>query len=560
MRLKVADLLRGRNTQEALKDIVALMGQHFRVERVGYGQLDPVQDVFEYDICWTDSSVPPLLGRYPAAAFGVKIVAALNAGRTVAVEDLLIDQLSSEQRTHETARSVDTRAILVVPFIRDGRLRTIVYLNSRAPRRWSQDDVAFMEEIAERTRLVIERDLAEAQLREMNATLEKRVAERTRELQLAQDALLQSQKMEAVGQLVSGLAHDFNNVLAAVKGALEIVRRRPDNAERVREIAAAGLEASARGAKLTAQLLAFARSQRIQLQPIFVRDVVEAIRDLLVGTVGPMIKLEMHMHPVRMAVMADPTQVEMMLLNLAINARDAMPDGGTLAIGVSPRSISDDAEIGNGDYVEVWVRDTGTGMDQETLRRAMEPFFTTKPVGKGTGLGLAQIYGSARQAGGTVRIESAPGAGTTVRVLLPRTTEAPTVHADGDPGPDFSARPAKLLLVDDDDIVRPVLAESLRVQGHTVTEAADGPAALAMLEAERPDLVISDFAMPGMNGAELARYGKQRWPDLPFIFISGFADVDAITSAISGEVVILMKPFDSQDLLAAINRVHRPLS
>ena len=327
LRLKVADILRGGGTQEALHEVAALMGRHFAVSRTGYGQLDPVEDVFSYDVCWTNGVVPPLLGRFPAAAFGVKIVAELAAGKTVAVEDLLQADLSSEAQTRETARSVDTRSILVVPFVREGRLRTIVYLNDQVPRQWHANDIAFMEELAERTRLVIERDAVEAKLRELNATLEARVKARTAELHDAQAALLQSQKMEAIGQLVSGLAHDFNNLLGAVVGSFELIGRRSGEPDRVRRFAEAGLQAAQRGSKLTAQLLAFSRSQSIQLQPIFIRDLIEELHDLLTRTLGPTIKLDLQGNGVAVAALADPTQVEMMILNLAINARDAMPAG-----------------------------------------------------------------------------------------------------------------------------------------------------------------------------------------------------------------------------------------
>jgi NO-binding membrane sensor protein with MHYT domain/nitrogen-specific signal transduction histidine kinase len=555
LRLEIADVLRGRSTDQALQAVAALMGAHFGVTRAGYGLLDSHEDVFDYDICWTDGSVPPLLGRHPAAAFGIKIVAALNAGKTVAVDDLLQDALSDERRTRETAREVDTRAILVVPFVRDGRLRSIVYLNDRVPRIWHGEDIAFMEEIAERTRLVIERAAVEEQLRDLNATLEARVEARTLELRQAQEALLQSQKMEAVGQLVSGLAHDFNNVLGAIIGAFELIGRRADDPERVRRFAEAGLQAGARGAKLTAQLLTFSRSQRIQLEPLYVCDVIDALRDMLVRTLGPMIRLDFQLNPSPAPVLADATQVEMMVLNLAINARDAMPEGGELAIATAVQRISADREMADGDYVEITVRDTGTGMDEATLRRAMEPFFTTKPVGKGTGLGLAQIYGSARQAGGTVRLESSPGAGTTVSVLLPCTDRKPNKH---EPATLLAANPshgaAKILLVDDDDDLRDVVASALQTQGHHVVEAGDGASALAALETDMPDIAIIDFAMPGMNGAELARRIAERWPALPVLFASGFADTDAIEAAVGSNATMLRKPFRVDELLYALDK------
>ena len=558
LRLEVADLLRTKGPQ-ALEDVASLMGAHFGVNRTGYGQLDPVDNIFDYDICWTDGSVPPLLGRFPAAAFGVKIVEALNRGETIVVGDLTRDAVSDEALTQSTAREVDTRAILVVPFVRGGRLRTIVYLNAREPRRWISADVEFMEEIAERTRLVIERAEAEEQLLELNSTLEARIEARTNELREAQDALLQSQKMEAVGQLVSGLAHDFNNVLAAVIGAFELIQRRKSDAEKVQSFAMAGLEAADRGARLTAQLMTFSRSQRIQLRPLLVCDVIDQMTDMLARTLGTTIDVEYRKNLAPVPVLADAIQLEMMLLNLAINARDAMPEGGKLTIATTLKLVTGDHELRDGQYVELSVSDTGIGMDETTLRRALEPFYTTKPAGKGTGLGLAQIYGSARQAGGTVRIESTVNVGTTVRVLLPSTV-LPIADGslDEEVTPNLPQR-TKILLVDDDDTLRDLVASALRASGQIVTEATDGPTALKMLADNMPDIAIIDFAMPGMNGAVLASRMAERWPNLPILFASGLADTQAIERVSGKGAKIVQKPFRIDELLKAVGEMLEPM-
>jgi NO-binding membrane sensor protein with MHYT domain/nitrogen-specific signal transduction histidine kinase/ActR/RegA family two-component response regulator len=554
LRLEVADLLRAHGP-EALADVAALMGSHFDVNRAGYGQLDLDEDIFDYDICWTDGTVPELLGRLPATAFGVKIVAALNRGETIVVDDLLRDTISDELLTQTTAREVDTRSILVVPFVRDGRVRTIVYLNAREPRQWMPDDIQFMEEIAERTRLVIERANAENQLRELNTTLEARIEARTSELRETQDALLQSQKMEAVGQLVSGLAHDFNNVLAAIVGAFELIQRRVSDVEKVQHYSNAGLQAADRGARLTAQLLTFSRSQRIQLRPLFICDVIDGMTDMLSRTLGPMIEIQYIKNPDPVPVLADPLQLEMMLLNLAINARDAMPEGGQLVVATKVRSVVGDLETLDGQYVELSVADTGIGMDETTLRRALEPFYTTKPAGKGTGLGLAQIYGSAKQAGGTVKLESAVGVGTTVRVLLP-TTYLPVNN--GEIGTEEAVRlceRTRILLVDDDETLRDLVATALRAHGHIVSEAPDGGTALEMLSADIPDVAIIDFAMPGMTGATLATHIAKRWPTLCVLFASGFSDTAAIERAVGKGAKIVQKPFRVDELLKAVGEL-----
>ncbi|HEY8565436.1 MAG TPA: PAS domain S-box protein [Beijerinckiaceae bacterium] len=373
------------------------------------------------------------------------------------------------------------------------------------------------------------------------------------ELQQAQDALRQAQKMEAVGQLTGGIAHDFNNLLGAVVGSFDLIRRKPTDVERVRRFAEAGLAAAERGAKLTGQLLAFSRAQRLELKPLIVADLVDGMRDLLARTLGPMIRLHVALDERRWPVLSDPTQLEMAVLNLCINARDAMPDGGDLTLRTALRQVGADPELEPGAYVELAVTDTGSGMSPEVLERAFDPFFTTKGIGKGTGLGLSQVYGIARQAGGAVRLESREGHGTTVRILLPRTDAA--LHPDqagGGLGQSEVGASATILIVDDDPDIRRVLADSLDALGYRVVEAADGPAGLAALDAESPDLMMVDFAMPGMNGAEVARAARQRRPSLPIVFASGYADTAAIESAAGPDTPVLRKPFRIHDLQAVV--------
>ncbi|WP_181708165.1 PAS domain S-box protein [Chthonobacter rhizosphaerae] len=367
----------------------------------------------------------------------------------------------------------------------------------------------------------------------------------------AEEALRQAQKMEAVGQLTGGIAHDFNNVLGAVVGALDLIRRKPGDEDRVRRFAEAALETAERGAKLTAQLLAFSRAQRLELKPVAVADLLAGISDLLARTLGPLVRVQLRLDGDG-AVLSDPTQLEMAVLNLAINARDAMPSGGELVIGTRAVAVTADAEMTAGEYVEIYVSDTGTGMPPEILSRAFDPFFSTKGVGKGTGLGLSQVYGIARQAGGTVRIESEVGKGTTVRVYLPRTGEAVGRAEPAEDPVAPSRRTARILVVDDDRDVRRILAASLEALGHAVEAAEDGPAGLRRIEDRRPDLLILDFAMPGMNGAEVARAARQRHPDLPIIFASGYADTAAIDALATG-IPMLRKPFRIADLQALVD-------
>jgi PAS domain S-box-containing protein len=379
------------------------------------------------------------------------------------------------------------------------------------------------------------------------------------QLEQAQDALRQAQKMEAVGQLTGGIAHDFNNLLAAVLGSFDLIRRKATDVERVRRYAEAGLQAAERGAKLTGQLLAFSRAQRIELKPLQLASVVGGMEDLLKRTLGPMVRLGLRLDDGGATVMSDATQVEMAVLNLAINARDAMPGGGELVIASTRRRVGRDPELAPGEYVELSVADTGTGMPPEIAARAFDPFFTTKGVGKGTGLGLSQVYGVAKQTGGTVRIESRAGAGTTVRILLPVTeTEAAGAASDEAGAEVVPGRPATILVVDDDPDVRRVLADSLDALGYRVIEAEDGPTGLAALDAHAPDLMMLDFAMPGMNGAEVARQAREGRPGLPVVFASGYADTAAIEGALGPDVLVLRKPFRVDELQAVIAGALKP--
>ncbi|WP_443749913.1 PAS domain S-box protein [Asticcacaulis solisilvae] len=376
-----------------------------------------------------------------------------------------------------------------------------------------------------------------------------------------EDALRQAQKMEAVGQLTGGIAHDFNNLLGAVLGSFDLIRRRPDDVERVRRFAESGMQAAERGTRLTGQLLAFSRAQRIENKLLHVASVVHGMRDMLARALGPMIRLGFELDTGSVPVLSDPTQLEMAVLNLAINSRDAMPDGGTLIIATAVRHIRHDPELKRGDYVELTVTDTGAGMTPDVAVRALDPFFTTKGVGKGTGLGLSQVYGIARQAGGTVRIESAPGTGTTVRVFLPR-AEGEVTDGDTTASDVLAPAPASLsvLVVDDDPDLRHTLTGALDVLGFEPWEAADGPSGLEVLKTRRPDVLLVDFAMPGMNGAEVALAARALYPDLPILFASGYADTAAIERVLGEDATVLRKPFRIDELQGALTGVLRSAS
>jgi PAS domain S-box-containing protein len=410
---------------------------------------------------------------------------------------------------------------------------------------------------------------AEAALREVNETLERRVSERTADLSAALDrlqaevgerlkaeeALRQAQKMEAVGQLTGGIAHDFNNLLTPIMGGLEMIASRVEDG-RLRRIAETALESTRRGAKLTGQLLAFSRIQRISMAPLAVNSVIEGMQRLLRHTIGGEVRIETRLDPGAGHGICDSNQLENAILNLAINARDAMPEGGTLTICTDRVRLDEAPDHPAGEFVRITVADTGLGMPPGVLARATEPFYSTKPLGKGTGLGLAQVYGIAQQAGGTLRIDSEEGKGTSVHILLPAAGAPAETGAEevrrSNPSPKGAAAGANVLVVDDDSDVRTFLAESLEGLGCTVVVAASGPDGLKALSGWRPDLALIDYAMPGMNGAEAARAARKLHPGLPIVFVTGYAESEQLEAALGCDVPVLRKPFTLAQLASAV--------
>jgi signal transduction histidine kinase len=396
---------------------------------------------------------------------------------------------------------------------------------------------------------------AEDSMRALNATLEQRVRDRTADLEaanlklkhemeqreLAEAALVQSQKMEAIGQLTGGLAHDFNNLLTAVVGNLDLIRARATD-PRIARPAEHAFKAAERGSKLTAQLLAFSRTQKLETAPVDLNQLLAGMSQLVNQTLGAEVAVETKISDALPHVLADANQLELAILNLSINARDAMPNGGTLTI--SAQSDPTDTE-----RVIVCVADNGTGMPPEVATRAFDPFFTTKPAGKGTGLGLSQVYGIVRQLGGDVTIDSTPGKGTKINIVL-RNAHA-TAGRERAEVPHVSRGSETILIVDDDPDVREVMSVALSDLGYTVMEAGDGKTALGILKTYRPDLLVLDFGMPGANGAEVATSARQQNGDLRILFVSGYSDTSAIEDAV-GKVVLLHKPFRPAEFAAAV--------
>ena len=373
------------------------------------------------------------------------------------------------------------------------------------------------------------------------------------DLELAQEQLRQSQKMEALGQLTGGIAHDFNNLLTVVVGGLDIIVKAAED-PKIKRYAGNALSAAERGARLTAQLLAFSRVQRLEVRPTYVAPLIENMRPLLRNVLGPGIEKRFELDEAMIPVMADPTQLELAVLNLAINARDAMPDGGVLTFALAHRRIVNDPDLQDGDYIELCIGDTGEGMPPDVVARAFEPFFTTKEVGKGTGLGLSMVYGMARQSGGGARIESTPGQGTRVKMLFRKADQQASETESG--GDSVSAdeappRPMSILVVDDDPDVRGFIVATLEEQGYDVREASDGREGLRLFKQARSDLVILDFVMPGLSGADLARLILDEQPEQPILFVSGYSETDAVKRAAPG-APLLAKPFRADALAKAV--------
>ncbi len=373
------------------------------------------------------------------------------------------------------------------------------------------------------------------------------------DLKAAQEQLRQSQKMEALGQLTGGIAHDFNNLLTVVVGGLDLISKRVTD-DKLKAYAENALAAAERGARLTGQLLAFSRVQRLEARPTHVAPLIQNMRPLLRNVLGPGIEKRFDLDEELVPIMADPTQLEVAVLNLAINARDAMPEGGTLSFTTKIMRISQDPELANGRYIELTITDTGSGMSEDVAARAFEPFFTTKEVGKGTGLGLSMVYGMARQSGGTARIESTPGEGTAVKIYF-RAAETEATEATGAAGETGETKGrrkrASVLVIDDDPDVREFIVATLEEQGYRVRSASDGAQGLAEVDREKPDLVVLDFIMPGLSGADVASRILEAEPDQPILFVSGYSETEAV-KRVAPNAPLLAKPFRSDALDNAV--------
>ncbi len=526
------------------------LGRVLNVSRAGYGTIDKEAETITITRDWNAPGIRSLAGTLHFRDYG-SYIEELKRGETVVFPDARLDP-----RTRDTADAliaISAQSVVNMPVSEDGGLVALLYLNHATARPWTPEEMALVREVAHRTRQAVERRRAESDLRALAASLERQVQERTEELLRSEAALRQSQKMEAVGQLTGGLAHDLNNLLGAISGSLEMLQRRLQGQELSRYLDI-GQTATRRAAALTHRLLAFSRQQTLEPKTFHVNRLIQGFEELVRRTIGPQVTLEVVAGIGVWPVHADPGQLENALLNLCLNARDAMPDGGRLTIETANRALDERTaatqEMLPGQYVSICVSDNGTGMAPEVVARAFDPFFTTKPIGVGTGLGLSMVYGFARQSGGQARIYSEVGTGSTVCVYLPRHLGG--VEGEGsagavEPPPVASGGGETILVVDDEADGRMLMAEMLGDMGYRVLEAGDGPSALRILQAEGAVvLLVTDVGLPnGMNGRQVADAARAMRPALRVLFVTGYAENAVLSHGhLPAGMQVMTKPFE----------------
>ncbi|AWM03622.2 PAS domain-containing hybrid sensor histidine kinase/response regulator [Bradyrhizobium amphicarpaeae] len=413
----------------------------------------------------------------------------------------------------------------------------------------------------ERENLLAQLAAERTALAELTATLEQRVEQRTADLmtevaarEKAQDQLRQAQKMETIGQLTGGVAHDFNNLLMAVMGNLDLLRKRIPDDPRLRRLIDGALQGAERGASLTQRLLAFARQQDLRAEAVDLGTLIRGMSDLLERSLGPRVELRLDVPDRVPPARVDSNQLELAILNLAINARDAMPDGGSIEIRIRDDQADEEARLPPGQYLALSVIDTGEGMSAETLKRAVEPFFSSKPVGKGTGLGLSMVHGLAVQLGGALQLSSEVGVGTTATLILPVATQLPKVEASI-PVRRQAGRSAVILFVDDDPLIAMSTTEMLEDLGHRVIGVSSGLHALDIIRSgQKIDLMVTDHVMPGMTGLELAAASRQLRPTLPILLATGYAELPEGTQL---DLPRLAKPYHQDQLRDRLDQMLR---
>ena len=542
------------------------LGKRLGVHRAGFYRLLGVKQM-RHGESWTDGTLAPLVGVQPVSAFGERAARQRRRGKTLVFSDSRHDDDGDLLPYAEGG----VLAGLCVPLMDAGRWQAGIYLHHAEVRHWTLAEISLVKEVAELTWLAVER--AEALLRLSQRVDQQSVAlaEASTEIKVeadrrsvAESQLRQLQKMDSLGQLTGGIAHDFNNMLAIVIGGLNLAQRRLARGESdVAKYLDGAMEGATRAATLTQRLLAFSRQQPLSPEAIDANKLVGGLSDMLTRSLGELVQLETILGAGLWKAKADPAELENVIVNLAVNARDAMPDGGKLTIETGNAHVDDayarEAEIAPGQYVQIAVTDTGTGMAPEVLAKAFDPFFTTKATGKGTGLGLSQVFGFARQSGGHVRVYSELGHGTTFKLYLPRfwgEEAAPAVRRA--PAPVRHGKTSEIIMVvEDEERVRNNSVETLRELGYTVLHAASGPEALAMIEAGHDvTLLFTDIVMPGMTGRQLADRAVELLPKLKVVYTTGYTRNAVVHNGVLDPGTnFLPKPFGIDQLAAKIAEV-----
>ena len=554
--VELSDVFRDTDQPEDIAFAAArIIGKTLEASRAGFGEIDLAAETVTIVRDWSAPTVAPLTGTFALRAYG-SYIDDLKRGEEVCVADARTDPRTGTTTT--ALEALDARAIINMPVMENGRLVAMLYIASAGARRWRPDEVEFIREVAERTRIATQRRLSEHALSTLAASLEQQVAARTSELQTAEDALRQSQKMEAVGQLTGGVAHDFNNLLTVIRSATDLLKRPDLSAERRERYIDAISDTADRAAKLTGQLLAFARRQALQPEVIDVGQSLRVISDMLGTLTGSRIVIAIDLPDTACFTNVDPSQLDTALVNMAVNARDAMEGAGRIDItvrsaGLIPAVRSHPAVEGR--FIAIAMADSGSGIEPDKLERIFEPFFTTKGVGQGTGLGLSQVFGFAKQSGGDITVESEVGRGTVFTLYLPQVDQGAPAEVD-DVGEGLAdGHGTCVLVVEDNSEVGTFTTQSLAELGYVTVWAADAQEALAELavDATRFDIVFSDVVMPGMNGIELGKVIRDRYPTLPVVLTSGYSNVLAQDGTHGFE--LLHKPYSVEQLSRILSKV-----
>ena len=544
-RIELAGALRGASDPHALQAVAAQkLGEFLQASCAGYGEIDEADRHCRVRQDWTAGGFPSVVGTHRLDDFGPVMAQQLRAGQTVAVNDIAHDPRTAGKACPAAYQASGKKAFIDAPLVKDGRLVALLFVLSAKPRAWRDCERALVEEVAERTWLALERLRAERKLDETSHALDQR----TTELLRLENALRQSQKLEALGHLTGGVAHDFNNLLAVISASVELLRssalradERPRYLDRI-------FNTVARAAKLTGQLLAFARQQPLSPEVFDVNQHVKGVFDLVRPLMGERIKIHLNVCGSSCCfAAADINQFETALVNLAINARDAMGADGQITVKVRPvDSIpgSLGADPRGGAFVAISVSDTGCGIAADKLEAIFEPFYTTKQVGTGTGLGLSQVFGFARQSGGELRVRSELGAGSVFTLYLACAESAPPPAASG----------SGVLVVEDNEVLGEMACEILTALGYRAVWVANAIAALALLvrDAGHFDMVFSDVAMPGMDGIAFGQEVRRRHPGLPVVLTSGSNALKAHEGQCGFEMVL--KPYTSDTLMRAFHK------